>query len=104
MPIPGYVGDVKSEKHMLEIANEIGYPVMIKAAHGGGGKGTKNAFHIENIMVTPCPIVYLSFHCNFCDQPQQMLRICVLDVSFVFVCLIYSLRGNRNYRYACRVQ
>ena len=39
--IPGSNGNVKSVKDAREIANKIGYPVMIKAAAGGGGKGIR---------------------------------------------------------------
>ena len=37
--IPGSDGSVKGLKDALEIAEKIGYPVMLKAAAGGGGKG-----------------------------------------------------------------
>eukprot|EP00956_Cyclotella_meneghiniana_P035102 scaffold111374_cov76-Cyclotella_meneghiniana.AAC.2 len=39
--IPGYNGVVTSPKHAIEIAHSIGYPVMIKASSGGGGKGMR---------------------------------------------------------------
>ncbi len=39
--IPGYIGNIQNEKHCLEIAKQIGYPVIIKAAAGGGGKGMR---------------------------------------------------------------
>ncbi|KAJ3378153.1 hypothetical protein HDU92_007612 [Lobulomyces angularis] len=42
--IPGYNGVVKDVKHAIEIANEVGYPVMIKASAGGGGKGMRIAY------------------------------------------------------------
>jgi propionyl-CoA carboxylase alpha chain len=32
--IPGYDGPAKDLEHALEIANQIGYPVMLKASHG----------------------------------------------------------------------
>ncbi|MBI4652261.1 acetyl-CoA carboxylase biotin carboxylase subunit [Candidatus Desantisbacteria bacterium] len=44
--IPGSEGDIKTEEQALEIANKIGYPVIIKAAAGGGGKGMRIA-HTE---------------------------------------------------------
>lgn len=37
--IPGYDGVVNSPEEAIKIAHEIGYPVMIKASAGGGGKG-----------------------------------------------------------------
>jgi propionyl-CoA carboxylase alpha chain len=41
--VPGHLGVVKSELEAIEIADEIGYPVMIKASAGGGGKGMRVA-------------------------------------------------------------
>lgn len=39
--VPGYEGIIENEDHALNIANEIGYPVMVKASAGGGGKGIR---------------------------------------------------------------
>ena len=39
--IPGYTKAIKDEKEAIEIAKEIGYPVMLKASAGGGGKGMR---------------------------------------------------------------
>jgi propionyl-CoA carboxylase alpha chain len=41
--IPGYLGVVMDTNHAVSIAREIGYPVMIKASAGGGGKGMRLA-------------------------------------------------------------
>ena len=41
--IPGYTDVVKDAKHAVEIARDIGYPVMLKASAGGGGKGMRIA-------------------------------------------------------------
>jgi len=41
--VPGFVGLIEGPDHAAEIANEIGYPVMIKATAGGGGKGMRIA-------------------------------------------------------------
>ncbi len=41
--IPGSNGSVKGLKDAINIASKIGYPVMIKAAAGGGGKGIRIA-------------------------------------------------------------
>ena len=48
--VPGYEGEIKDEKHALEIANEIGYPIMIKASAGGGGKGIRIAQNDEELL------------------------------------------------------
>ena len=41
--VPGYLGAIESPERAAEIADEIGYPVMIKASAGGGGKGMRIA-------------------------------------------------------------
>ena len=41
--VPGYLGVISDPAHAVEIADEIGYPVMIKASAGGGGKGMRIA-------------------------------------------------------------
>src|SRR6476469_8393683 len=41
--VPGHLGGIADERHAVKIADEIGYPVMIKASAGGGGKGMRIA-------------------------------------------------------------
>ncbi len=41
--VPGYLGVIADAKAALRIARDIGYPVMIKASAGGGGKGMRIA-------------------------------------------------------------
>ena len=41
--IPGSNGSIKGLKEAIEVSEQIGYPVMIKAAAGGGGKGIRIA-------------------------------------------------------------
>jgi propionyl-CoA carboxylase alpha chain len=41
--VPGHLGVIEDEKHAVKIADQIGYPVMIKASAGGGGKGMRIA-------------------------------------------------------------
>jgi propionyl-CoA carboxylase alpha chain len=41
--VPGFLGVIEDEPHAVKIAAEIGYPVMIKASAGGGGKGMRIA-------------------------------------------------------------
>jgi propionyl-CoA carboxylase alpha chain len=41
--IPGYSDVLRDSDHAVEIANRIGYPVMLKATAGGGGKGMRVA-------------------------------------------------------------
>jgi propionyl-CoA carboxylase alpha chain len=41
--IPGFPDAMKDADHAVEVANDIGYPVMLKATAGGGGKGMRVA-------------------------------------------------------------
>jgi propionyl-CoA carboxylase alpha chain len=41
--VPGHLGVIEDEKQAVKIADQIGYPVMIKASAGGGGKGMRIA-------------------------------------------------------------
>ncbi|MBN1057937.1 acetyl-CoA carboxylase biotin carboxylase subunit [Clostridium botulinum] len=48
--VPGYEGEIENETHALGIAKKIGYPIMIKAAAGGGGKGIRIARSDEEFL------------------------------------------------------
>ncbi len=42
--VPGHLGVIEDDNQAIAIAEQIGYPVMIKASAGGGGKGMRIAF------------------------------------------------------------
>ena len=42
--VPGHLGVIENEVEAMKIADDIGYPVMIKASAGGGGKGMRVAY------------------------------------------------------------
>ena len=42
--VPGFIGEIEGVAHAIQISEEIGYPVMIKASAGGGGKGIRVAY------------------------------------------------------------
>ena len=46
---PGSEGIVKNEEEAIKIANEIGFPVMIKATAGGGGRGMRPALNLASL-------------------------------------------------------
>ncbi len=43
--VPGYMGLIEDANEAVKISNQIGYPVMIKASAGGGGKGMRVAWN-----------------------------------------------------------
>ena len=47
--VPGFVGEIEDTEHAVRIATEIGYPVMMKASAGGGGKGMRLAHNEKDV-------------------------------------------------------
>ncbi|HTH29008.1 MAG TPA: acetyl/propionyl/methylcrotonyl-CoA carboxylase subunit alpha [Sphingobium sp.] len=47
--VPGFVGEIEDTEHAVGIANDIGYPVMMKASAGGGGKGMRLAYSEQDV-------------------------------------------------------
>src|SRR3954452_3313933 len=47
--VPGHLGVIEDDRQAVRIADEIGYPVMIKASAGGGGKGMRIAHSASEV-------------------------------------------------------
>ena len=47
--VPGFIGEIRDTDHAVEIAGGIGYPVMMKASAGGGGKGMRLAYSEQDV-------------------------------------------------------
>ncbi|MCI5045142.1 MAG: biotin/lipoyl-binding protein [Aquisalinus sp.] len=47
--VPGYAGDDQSDDALIQAAERIGFPVMVKASAGGGGKGMRRVFKREDL-------------------------------------------------------
>ena len=47
--VPGFLGVIENPEHAVKISDEIGYPVMIKASAGGGGKGMRIAYSSDEV-------------------------------------------------------
>ncbi|MFO1186460.1 MAG: biotin carboxylase N-terminal domain-containing protein [Alphaproteobacteria bacterium] len=47
--VPGYLGVIANAKEAVKIAKDIGFPVMIKASAGGGGKGMRIAHSADEV-------------------------------------------------------
>ncbi len=46
--VPGHIGEIDDTAHAIKISEGIGYPVMIKASAGGGGKGIRVAWNRQD--------------------------------------------------------
>jgi len=47
--VPGHLGDIATTDEAVKIARDIGYPVMMKASAGGGGKGMRLAYNEQDV-------------------------------------------------------
>ncbi len=47
--VPGYLGEIADTDEAVRIASDIGYPVMMKASAGGGGKGMRLAYSEQDV-------------------------------------------------------
>ncbi len=47
--VPGYLGEIADTEEAVRIAGDIGYPVMMKASAGGGGKGMRLAWSEQDV-------------------------------------------------------
>ena len=48
--VPGYLGDDQSDAKLAAEAERLGYPIMIKASSGGGGRGMRQVFHPAELL------------------------------------------------------
>ncbi len=75
--IPGSEGVVRNKEEALSIAKKIGYPVMIKAASGGGGKGMRiahNDVSLAGAFLTARAEAETSF-----GNPELYIEKCIQD-------------------------
>lgn len=47
--VPGFVGEIKTKEDIENVAKDIGFPVIVKASAGGGGKGMKIVYELSDL-------------------------------------------------------
>lgn len=93
--IPGFAGEVQNEDHMISIANEIGYPVMIKASAGGGGKGMRIAWNDKEAREA----LRLSKHeaANFFGDDRMLVEKFIEQPRHIEIQVLGDGQGNTVY-------
>src|SRR5699024_4459615 len=90
--VPGSDGILSSADHAIEIANEIGYPVIIKATAGGGGKGIRIG-HNEKELINGYQITQKEAATAF-GNPGLYLEKCIEDFRHVEIQVLADTHGN----------
>ncbi|MDY2986605.1 MAG: acetyl-CoA carboxylase biotin carboxylase subunit [Peptoniphilus sp.] len=50
--VPGFNEEIKSKKDLIDAAEKLGFPILLKASAGGGGKGMRKVSEIEELVPT----------------------------------------------------
>jgi len=90
--VPGSDGILQSIEHGKKVANETGYPVLLKAVSGGGGKGMRiveNEDEFENAYKTASNEAAVSF-----DDPDLYLEKLVIGSRHIEVQIMGDKHGN----------
>ncbi len=93
--VPGYMGEISDEKHAVKIAEEIGYPVMMKASAGGGGKGMRIAFNRREVE-EGFPLAKSEAKASFGDD-RMFIEKFIVDPRHIEIQLIGDKHGNVVY-------
>ncbi len=90
--VPGHMGLIETPAHAVQIANEIGYPVMIKASAGGGGKGIRVA-HSDADMAEGFAAVKAEALTAFGDD-RVFLEKFIVDPRHIEIQVLGDKHGN----------
>ena len=93
--VPGFVGEIKDAAHAKKIAKEIGYPVMVKASAGGGGKGLR-IVHDESEIVQAIQSSQNEARASFGDD-RLFVEKFVTDPRHIEIQVIGDKHGNVVY-------
>jgi propionyl-CoA carboxylase alpha chain len=93
--VPGYMGEIRDAKHAMQIAEEIGYPVMMKASAGGGGKGMRIAYNRKEVE-EGFPLARSEAKASFGDD-RMFIEKFIVDPRHIEIQLIGDKHGNVVY-------
>src|SRR6201998_3691183 len=93
--VPGHLGVIKDDKHAVKIADEIGYPVMIKASAGGGGKGMRIA-HAKSEVAEGFNLAKAEAKASFGDD-RVFIEKFIVDPRHIEIQVLGDKHGNVIY-------
>jgi propionyl-CoA carboxylase alpha chain len=93
--VPGHLGVIEDDVHAVKIADEIGYPVMIKASAGGGGKGMRIA-HSKSEVAEGFSLAKAEAKASFGDD-RVFIEKFIVDPRHIEIQLLGDKHGNVIY-------
>src|SRR5271165_4971660 len=93
--VPGYLGVIEDDKQAARIADEIGYPVMIKASAGGGGKGMRIA-HSKSEVTEGFNLARAEAKASFGDD-RVFVEKFIVDPRHIEIQVLGDKHGNVIY-------
>ncbi len=102
--IPGSDGNIKDLEEAKKIAKDIGYPVMLKATNGGGGRGIRRCDNEKELNSNYDRVI--SEATKAFGSPEVFIEKCVLHPKHIEVQVIADQHGNAIHLYErdCSVQ
>lgn len=93
--VPGHLGIIEDDVHAVTIADEIGYPVMIKASAGGGGKGMRIA-HSKSEVAEGFKLARAEAKASFGDD-RVFIEKFIVDPRHIEIQVLGDKHGNVIY-------
>lgn len=102
--VPGSGGIIEDEDHALSVASEIGYPVIIKATAGGGGRGMRIAQNPEELRKSVA-LAMQEAEAAF-GNPQIYLEKYIEEPRHIEIQILGDMHGNVIHLYErdCSIQ
>lgn len=90
--VPGSTGEVPTVEEAIKLAEEIGYPILLKAVAGGGGKGMRPCHSAEEIK-NNFPAVQREAQSSF-GYAGLLVEKCIMNPHHIEVQILADKKGN----------
>jgi len=90
--VPGSDGNLESVEAAIALANQIGYPVMLKATNGGGGRGIRRCDNEKELISNYDRVI--SEASKAFGKPEVFLEKCVIKPRHIEVQVLADSHGN----------
>ncbi len=90
--VPGSEGNLANVKEAQALANKIGYPVMLKATNGGGGRGIRRCDNEKELLTNYERVI--SEASKAFGKPEVFMEKCVVNPKHIEVQVLCDTHGN----------